>query len=309
MLDFTLGFSRMPAIYFTSLTPGAGNTAVALGVASLARAAGRKVGYAKLAPTTPRDLDVDFASTQGIASTAPFASGFDLVAIDGPLASAAASEAATVLVVHYQPGLDIAAIAAACDPFKGKFLGIVLNAVPELALPAVKTEIVPALTQAGLTVLGLLPEDRQLLARTVHEYNRRLAGKILNSAENADALVENILVGAMVTDSSEFYYSRRENKALITRGDRPDLQWNALEGSTRCLILTAGIDPIPYVLDKAQAAGIPVLVVPADTRATLEHIAAFPSPAFHHPAKVERIAQLLRTHAALAALGLQAALA
>ena len=210
-----------------------------------------------------------------------------------------------LMVARYRPGLSAASITANVEAFRERFIGVIINAIPALALRSAREELGPALRREGLPVLGFIPEDRLLLSFAVADYARGLNGVILNNPENSSALVENLLVGANVLDSSDLYYSRRENKALLTRFDRPDLQWSALEGSTRCVILTGGGEPIPYVQDKATEAGIPLITTQLTTMEAVAKIAGFPATTVHHADKLQRFAQLLREHADLTMVGLQ----
>lgn len=243
-------------------------------------------------------------------------SGRDFAVVDGlPLTSIlsrlsadlATRVAGRVLVVaRYRAGLTAEEIVASCEPVRGQLVGVILNAVPALVLRASGERFGEGLRSEGIELLGVLPEDRRLLSFTVTDYARHLGGVVLNSAEHGDELVESLLIGAMVTDSSEYYYERKENKALITRGDRPDLQWNALEGSTKCLILTQGIQPIPYVLDKATSAAIPVMVVPTDTHQTVAKLEGFATLAtVHHRQKLEHFRTLFEGCIDLIRLGLR----
>lgn len=49
-------------------------------------------------------------------------------------------------------------------------------------------------------------------------------------------MVEHLMIGAMDVDSALTYFRRKPNKAVITGGDRPDIQLAALETSTKCTI-------------------------------------------------------------------------
>ncbi|OGO05693.1 MAG: hypothetical protein A2Y60_03680 [Chloroflexi bacterium RBG_13_54_9] len=113
-------------------------------------------------------------------------------------------------------------------------------------------------------------QSRSLLS--VGELAKHLEGEILNCPERSEELVENLMVGALSVDSGLDYFRRKTNKAVITRGDRPDIQMAALETSTKCLILTGNISPMPIVLHRATEKGIPIIVVKEDTVSTLRHI-------------------------------------
>ncbi len=239
----------------------------------------------------------------------------DVVVVDGLVGSGATAVASAELaeiiddkvvgVLRYRRGAGVEEARSLRERFGARLLGVLLNAVPAISLRHAREVTAPALHAAGITVLGIIPEDSLLVGFTVAEYCSRLGGRLMNNQERAGEIVENLLIGAMVLDASEYYYERKVNKALITRGDRPDLQWSALDGSTRCLILTEDAEPIPYVLEKAKEEEVPVVVVPKGTLDTVVDIEAFiKRPTFHHPQKLARVAELLDSHLDLGGWGL-----
>jgi BioD-like phosphotransacetylase family protein len=78
------------------------------------------------------------------------------------------------------------------------------------------------------------------------------------------------MIGAMNMDSAIRHFRRMPNKAVITGGDRADIQLAALETSTKCLILTGDLYPNDVILGRAQEKGVPVLVVRSDTLQTVD---------------------------------------
>ena len=242
-------------------------------------------------------------------------SGKDVVLIDGIPAAGEIADASQALaeltdsqvvaVVRFHREMDLDAVAGLKERFGDRLAGVILNATPPQSLRVARSEATPALEERGVKVLGVVPEERRLLSFTVAEYSQRLGGRLLNAESSASEIVESLLVGAMVLDSSEHYYERKQNMALITRTDRPDLQWNAIDASTRCLILTGGGEPIPYVMDKAADAGVPVMVVPQGTLETVSGIEEFVvGPTFHHVEKLACYKALLREHVDLTGFGL-----
>jgi BioD-like phosphotransacetylase family protein len=96
------------------------------------------------------------------------------------------------------------------------------------------------------------------------------------------------MIGAMSAGSALTYFRQRPNKAVITGGDRHDLQIAALETSTRCLILTGGQQPSSVVLQRAQEVEVPIIVVKPDTLTTLRTVEPiFGNTAMHQHRKSE----------------------
>jgi BioD-like phosphotransacetylase family protein len=173
-------------------------------------------------------------------------------------------------------------------------VGVVLNAIPRQRMPFVQEMAKPALEEHGVPVLAVLPQERLLLSISVGELAKFLSGDILCGAEKADELVEHLMVGAMSVDSALTYFRRKPNKAVITGGDRPDIQLAALETSTKCLILTGNLHPSPIILGRAAEVGVPMILVRQDTLTTVEVIERFfGKTRFHQEKKIQRFEEML----------------
>jgi len=72
-------------------------------------------------------------------------------------------------------------------------------------------------------------------------------------------------VGAMQVEQALSYFRRVPGKAVITGGDRADIQLAALETDTRCLVLTGNLYPAPAVLTEAEVRGVSVIMVHSST--------------------------------------------
>lgn len=78
--------------------------------------------------------------------------------------------------------------------------------------------------------------------------------------------------------------------AVVTGGDRTDIQLAALETSTQCLILTGHMPSSPAILSRAEDLEIPILSVDLDTLSTVAIVdRAFGQVRVNEPVKVEYI--------------------
>jgi BioD-like phosphotransacetylase family protein len=178
--------------------------------------------------------------------------------------------------------------------FGPAFSGVVINEVPPTQMDFVKEVVVPYFTRRSIKTFGVLPKEQMLTAPSVLELADGLKAEILCASECGEELVEHMLVGAMSVESALTYFRRRPNKAVITGGDRADIQLAALETSTRCLILTGGLYPSPSVLNRAEELCVPVLLTKLDTLATIEIIEGyFGKSRFQQPQKVDFFSKLL----------------
>jgi BioD-like phosphotransacetylase family protein len=105
------------------------------------------------------------------------------------------------------------------------------------------------------------------------------------------------MIGAMGADASLSFFRRRANKAVITGGDRSDLQLAALETSTAALVLTGNFRPSPQVIDRAEERSVPLILVPDDTLTTVDRAERlFGRVRFHQEPKLQRFAELMDAH-------------
>jgi BioD-like phosphotransacetylase family protein len=177
------------------------------------------------------------------------------------------------------------------------FMGTLINRVPEDASEFVKKTAVPFLESKKINVFGVLPEVRGLSALTVGELIDLLDAEVLTKYQRTGALVENLTVGAMTAEAALSRFRRSSNKAVITGGDRTDIQLAALETSTTCLILTGNLRPSPLVIKQAEEFGISVLLVRTNTMETIEQIERFfGKTRLGQTAKLTQFQTLLDTH-------------
>lgn len=174
-----------------------------------------------------------------------------------------------------------------------RLAGVVLTAVPQRRLTAVRG----AATEAGLPVLAALPEDRALYAPSLGDIVERLDGEIILGEPDLDQTIEHILINPVTVDPGQPYYARLRNKAVITRSDKTDLQLAALQTQTDMLILTGGLTPSPYTIDRAAGEEVPLVLTRADTRGAVHLLEdVFTISRFAGELKLERMDALLKTH-------------
>ncbi|NEQ83509.1 MAG: phosphotransacetylase family protein, partial [Moorea sp. SIO2I5] len=115
--------------------------------------------------------------------------------------------------------------------------------------------------------------------------------------DRLDLMVETLTIGAMNVNAALKYLRKGVNMAVVTGGDRPDLQMAALETSTHCLILTGQVQPQSVILRRAEEFEIPVLSVDLDTLTTVEIIDnSFGQVHLHEAIKVECMQQMMNEY-------------
>jgi len=121
-------------------------------------------------------------------------------------------------------------------------------------------------------ILGILPPIRSILPLTIREISEAIDAKILVYGGSIDREIENLLIGAMTSDSAMRYFRVTPNKAVITGGDRTDIILTALKTDTYAVILTGDIYPEDIVIKEANKRGVSLLLSPYDTYTTVRKI-------------------------------------
>jgi uncharacterized protein len=186
---------------------------------------------------------------------------------------ARAFDSSVLAIVKYRDEVRLLDDALTAQARLGAALkGIIINRVPAESLNFVHQVAMPFLERRGLAVLGVLPEVHSLEAVTVGDLMRVLNAEVLTKYQRPQALVENFTVGAMTAEAALSRFRKYSNKAVITGGDRTDIQLAALETSTTCLVLTGNLRPSPLVVKQAEEFGVTMLLVRGNTMETIESI-------------------------------------
>lgn len=234
----------------------------------------------------------------------------DLVLLEGPgnleegslfdlslLQIAEVVDAVAVLVARYQSVLSVEALLSAKQRLGDRLIGVLINDIPTEQLAVVDNAIRPFLERQGIPVLGMLPKNNLLRSVSVAELVHQLQAEVLCRSDRLDLMVESLAIGAMNVNAALKYFRKRQNMAVVTGGDRVEIQLAALETSTQCLILTGQLPPPPFIKSRAEELEIPILSVDLDTLTTVEIInRTFGQVRLHEPIKVYCIRELMQKH-------------
>jgi DRTGG domain len=177
---------------------------------------------------------------------------------------------------------------------QGRLAGVVALAVPAGLAGQARS----ALEVGPAPVLGVIPEDPILYAPSVLEIAEALDAEVILGEPEPGETIEDLMIGPITTDPGQPYYARpRSRRAVITRSDKTDLQLAAMHADISCLILTRGIDPSPYTIDRAADAEITVLLTKLDTRGAVSRLEdIYLTTRFEGETKLERMRGLLDEH-------------
>jgi BioD-like phosphotransacetylase family protein len=175
--------------------------------------------------------------------------------------------------------------------------GVIVNKVQNLE--EFQNTHLPAIRQMGLQVIGVIPYQSELTHFTVSYLSERLFAKVLCGEGGLTRVVKNILIGAW--SANVFLQNpifKKENKLVITGGDRTDMILASLESDTSGIILTNNILPPSNIISKASERNIPLLMVFSDTYQTAKQIESLePLLTKDDGEKVEILKTLFQEHA------------
>jgi len=205
-------------------------------------------------------------------------------------------KAKTVMVFRYDAEM-VDEIMHSKDVLGKYFGGIIINWVPRSQMEYLEELIIPYLKKKGIDIFGYVISDKILSSVSVREMADLLGGQIICAEDKAEELVETFMVGAMGQEQALKFFRRKANKAVITGGDRADVQLAALETQTRCLILTGNFQPSSVVLGRAEELGVPMVLVNYDTLTAVEKAGEIIGHVrFHEVKKIDKIVEVVREY-------------
>jgi uncharacterized protein len=149
--------------------------------------------------------------------------------------------------------------------------GVIINKVQNLE--DFQTTHLPMIQKLGVRVLGIIPYLSDLTYFSVYYLADRLFAKVITGEGGLKKVIKNIVIGAW---SANIFLQnplfKKENKLVITGGDRTDMILASLEGDTAGIILTNNILPPSNIIAKASEKNIPLLMVFSDTYQTAKQI-------------------------------------
>jgi len=211
-------------------------------------------------------------------------------------------KAKIILVVRYSSEV-VDQILFAKEFLRDYLSGVIINWVPKSQTDYLEELIIPFLNRSKIKIIGYIPTNKILSSVSVREIAEFLGGQIICAEEKKEELVETFMVGAMGQEQALKFFRRKANKAIITGGDRSDVQLAALETQTKCLILTGNFQPSSIILGRAEELGVPIILVNYDTLTAVERAGEIIGHArFHEMKKVDKIIEVAREHINIAKL-------
>ncbi len=205
--------------------------------------------------------------------------------------------AKVLLVGKYVNDFVVDDVLAAKTIFGTRLEKVVFNHVSGYKMSYIEGIARKVLNEADLDIVGAIPRHPVLAGLSVDEIKDAISGEYLIEPRE-DAIVEQVLIGAMSPQSALRYLREARNAALVTGGDRSDLLLTALEmPNVKCLILTGNLEPVQLVLTKAEERCVPIILTGHDTLTAVSRLGnAFGRARIRGEPKVGVIRELFESH-------------
>jgi len=174
------------------------------------------------------------------------------------------------------------------------FGGVIINKVHDVE--EFSTNYLGYFAELDMPVLGILPYRAELTFPSLKFISDIIFAKVLSGEKGLDSIIKNIFVGAMGADAVlRVQKFRKENKLVITSGDRSNMILAALDTHSKGIILTNNILPSANLIARASTENIPMLMVSTDTYQTAKKIDGIvPLITSSELSKIELLTDLVR---------------
>ncbi|MBP7603234.1 MAG: AAA family ATPase [Spirochaetes bacterium] len=194
---------------------------------------------------------------------------------------------------------DITFVKKSVDMAGVDFRGVIVNKVHDLE--DFNATYLKSITDLGVKVLGVIPYESDLTGFTMDYLSEYLFAKVISGERGLSNFVRNIFVGAMSTNEAmRNPLFNRENKLIVTTGDRGDMIITALETKTSGVLLTNNLLPPSNIIAKSSEMNIPLLLVSDDIYNVARQIDAMePLLTRDNTANINLLAELIKKNVKL----------
>jgi BioD-like phosphotransacetylase family protein len=181
------------------------------------------------------------------------------------------------------------------------FMGVVINRV--VNINDFNMFYLPRIRKMDVPVLGVIPTIPELTYVSAGYIADRMFAKVLAGESGLNRQVRNIVIGSMGKDAAiKSPLFQDHHQVVIASGDRSDLISTSLDNNVAAMLLSNNIMPSSAILSKAEALGIPLLLVSTDTHQTAKQIDGIePLPTQDDVGKISIIEKMVRDHVDLEA--------
>ncbi|MCK5072429.1 MAG: AAA family ATPase [Bacteriovoracaceae bacterium] len=145
------------------------------------------------------------------------------------------------------------------------FAGVIINKINDIDEFQCES-VTQYIKDLGIKVYGLLPNEKKLSTMSMRQIGDALTATTITAPNHLDNNIENIYIGSMsLNEVFKKEYLQKDNKLMITSGDRSDIILAAIESKSKGIVLTNNILPPPNIISRAGECNIPILLAGEDT--------------------------------------------
>ena len=181
----------------------------------------------------------------------------------------------SILIHRYRTvSKSVYSILSICSLLKDRVKGIIFNRVPIKDMERIKDLVLPSLASKGAPVINALPEDPSLSFRSLREVGELLGGELIGDEKSIEQPVGGMTVGSADLEGDLLFLKRAYNKIVLLSpssseaGSEKPLPRRPVAG----IIMTGGRRISPQMLQAAQRASVPVMMINEDTFSALERL-------------------------------------
>lgn len=201
-----------------------------------------------------------------------------------------------ILVNRYtKSSASIYSIFSVTSLLKNKVKGIVINRVPPEIDKGSLDKMVATLTEKGIPITAILPEDPSLSYSTLREIKQVLQGELLCCEEEMGRVVGGMTVGSAYLQGDLSIFKRAYNKIILLKPSiQADWKESPLPKNIAGILLTGNVYPATQLVSSAKKTGIPLILTKKDTFSTIECLEKkTPVPSAEDIFKVNRFTELM----------------
>lgn len=188
---------------------------------------------------------------------------------------------AGVLLIHRyrKNSTTLYSILSVTSMLRERLTGIILNRIPQGKTESVRDGVVSPLERNGLPIMAVLPEDSRLSLPTLLDIKKTFKGRVLTGETYLNQPVGGMTVGAGDLFGDLRLFKRVYNKVILLKPGDPSAPVKSTDTRPIAgILLTGDREPGRQVLQAAGNAGVPLILVHADTFEAMERLEHWRSP-------------------------------
>lgn len=280
----------LSTILVASFQPRVGRSLIAAAIACRLGRAGKPVTLVRLTGDDSAAPDAaTFAALDSVLAPTGPVTADALASVSGDIVAEAPAGPVNDLAKRLNARVVVVGTARSADT----------DAASDAVAATILTSITPheyAAVSGRTGVSAVLREDRILAAPALTDIASTLDATWLSDDDGRDYSVGRVMLGTVASDAAAPYFANREATCIITRFDKTDIQLAALQTDLRCMVITGGREPSPYLLDRVRSSrdDVALLLTSGSTVESMNAIEAlYATSRFDGAAKLERAVALL----------------